>query len=89
MASVKMLQDFLINLCQKLFGQTQCEPGEKEMPGDKQTGATGNCSELQVDPQGKTSHSSDSEETNSSNAAPKKTTVLIMVAGPAALQQVG
>ncbi|XP_035810574.2 calcium-binding mitochondrial carrier protein SCaMC-2-B isoform X3 [Amphiprion ocellaris] len=78
-----MLQDMLSFLCQRLFGRTQCKPAETQLPGEKQTGATGDQAGLN----GETVHSSDNKETSMSDATPKKTTVLIMVAPPANLQQ--
>lgn len=76
-------------LCQRLFGRTQCKPAETQLPEEKETEATGTRRELQTDPQGKTTHSSDGKEISKSNVTPKKTTVLIMVAPPTDLQQVG
>lgn len=87
--SLKMLKDMLSFLCQRLFGRTQCQPAGTQLPEEKETEATGTHRELQTGLQGKTTHSFESKEISRSNVIPKKTTVLIMVAPPTDLQQVG
>lgn len=64
---------------------THCKPAESQ----KEAEADGSCRELQAGIHEKTTHSSDSKEGSRGNVNPKKTTVLIMVAPPTALQQVG
>ncbi|KAA8584674.1 hypothetical protein FQN60_008459 [Etheostoma spectabile] len=85
-----MMQSMLTFLCQTLFGRTHCEPAETQFPGEKETEAAGNCTDLQAGLQEKTAHSSNSTTTSSSSSSsvtPKKTTVLLMVAPPTDLQQ--
>lgn len=62
---------------------THCKPAESQLPGKKET------EELQAGVHVKTAHSSDSKEGSRGNVIPKKATVLIMVAPPTDLQQVG
>lgn len=77
----------LIFLCQTLLGRTQCKPAETQLPGEKDTEATGNFRELQAGLREKTAP--DSEEINRSNVTPKKTSVLIMAGPRTDFQQVG
>lgn len=84
-----MLRDMLSFLCQRLFGSTQCKPVEGQLPGENPTGTAGNNGELHAGLQGNILHSSACKETGRGNVTPKKTTVLIMVAPPTDLQQVG
>lgn len=86
-----MLQGMLSFLGQKLFVRTQCKPADTQMTGETDTGATGNCRDLQAGLQGKAADSSvkNSKEISRSDGTPKKTTVLIMVAPPTDFQQVG
>lgn len=74
-------------LCQTLLGRTQCKPAETQLPGQKDTEATGNCRELPAGIQENTA--SDSKEISRSNVTPKKTTVLIVVAPRTDFKQVG
>lgn len=85
-----MLQDMLSFLLQRLFGRTDCEAAGNQEPEKKESEVTGNSRE-EADIRGKTSHSSDNKEkeTSKSNVPPKKTTVLIMVAPPMDFPQVG
>lgn len=64
---------------------TQCKPAESQ----KETEAPGSCRELQAGVHEKNTHSSDNKEGSRGNVNPKKTAVLIMVAPPTDLQQVG
>lgn len=85
-----MLQDTLSFLRRSLFGRAQCEPTESQLPGKKEAEAAGTCRGLQTAVHVKTTNSSDGKGGGSGgNAIPKKTTVLIMVAPPTDLQQVG
>lgn len=70
-------------LCQSLFGMTHCKPADTQVPEKKEAEATGNCRELHA-----TANSSDIDSSRS-NVSLKKPTVLIMVAPPTDLQQVG
>lgn len=76
-------------LYQRLFGRALCKPSETQLPEEEQTGTTKNCRELQAGLQGSTANSSDNKEISRNHVVPKKTTVLIMVAPPTDLQQVG
>lgn len=64
---------------------TQCQPAESQ----KETEAPGSCRELQAGIHEKTTHSADAEEGSRGSVNPKKTAVLIVVAPPTDLQQVG
>ncbi|XP_010771958.1 calcium-binding mitochondrial carrier protein SCaMC-2-B-like isoform X2 [Notothenia coriiceps] len=75
-----MMEGMLTFLCQRLFGRTQCQPADPQLPGEKETEADGNCREKNTVP------SFDSKEI-SRTETPKKNTVYILVAPPKSLQQ--
>lgn len=62
---------------------THCKPTKAQLGEENKTEATDNCREQ------KAKHCSDKKESSKSSVTPKKTTVLIMVAPPTDLQQVG
>lgn len=84
-----MLQDMLGLLCQKIFSTTQCKPVETQLARETESGDAGNCRDMQTGLQEKTEHFFHSKEISRTNVIPDKATVLIMVAPPTDLQQVG
>lgn len=80
---LRMLQKILDCLSQRLFGRTQCKPAQTQQSGDDDV------TQNSRGPKAAPTNSPDTRATGRAGATPKKTTMLIMVAPPADLKQVG